>query len=46
MNIPHFLLSNIIENKYSNYNNDSKVIIYTLKASTIKYLHTFYLYDG
>ena len=46
MNILHFLLSNIIENKYGNYNNDSKVILHILKASTIKYLHAFYLYDG
>ena len=46
MNVLHFLLSNIIDNKYSNYVNDSKIILHMLKASTIKYLHDFYLYDG
>ena len=46
MNIIHFLLSNINDNKYSNDNNDSKVILHVLKASTIKCLHAFYLYDG
>lgn len=46
MNILHFLLSNITDNKYSDYVNDSNIILHMLKASTIKYLHTFYLYDG